>query len=94
MTLTDKGQQVVLTQRVKFHILYQDHFAGIGGKQGLVDHLLHGGVGAPGQELEGGFLWMGSPARKVRPLRDAEPALLDYLAGHYVELKNRHVAKS
>jgi carbonic anhydrase/acetyltransferase-like protein (isoleucine patch superfamily) len=53
-----------------------------------------GSLVSPGQELEGGFLWMGSPARKVRPLRDAEQALLDYLPKHYVELKNRHVAKS
>ncbi|MFV1973901.1 MAG: gamma carbonic anhydrase family protein [Thiohalobacterales bacterium] len=53
-----------------------------------------GSLVPPGQELEGGFLWMGSPARKMRPLRDAEQAFLDYSAGHYVELKNRHVAAS
>jgi carbonic anhydrase/acetyltransferase-like protein (isoleucine patch superfamily) len=53
-----------------------------------------GSLVPPGQELEGGFLWMGSPARKVRPLREAEQALIGYLAKHYIELKNRHVAKS
>lgn len=53
-----------------------------------------GSLVPPGQELEGGFLWMGSPARKVRPLRDAEQAFIDYSAKHYVEVKNRHVAKS
>ena len=51
-----------------------------------------GSLVPPGQELEGGFLWMGSPARRVRPLRDTERAFLDYSARHYVELKNRHLA--
>jgi carbonic anhydrase/acetyltransferase-like protein (isoleucine patch superfamily) len=50
-----------------------------------------GSLVPPGQELEGGFLWMGSPARKVRPLRDTELAFLDYSARHYVELKDRYL---
>jgi carbonic anhydrase/acetyltransferase-like protein (isoleucine patch superfamily) len=51
-----------------------------------------GSLVPPGRELEGGFLWVGSPARKVRPLRKEEEAFLDYSARHYVELKNRHRA--
>jgi len=51
-----------------------------------------GSLVPPGHDLEGGFLWVGSPARKVRPLREQEEAFLDYSAGHYVELKNRHMA--
>jgi carbonic anhydrase/acetyltransferase-like protein (isoleucine patch superfamily) len=51
-----------------------------------------GSLVPPGRELEGGFLWVGSPARKVRPLRDQEISFLDYSAKHYVELKNRHLA--
>ena len=51
-----------------------------------------GSLVPPGHELEGGFLWVGSPARKVRPLRDQEISFLDYSAKHYVELKNRHMA--
>jgi carbonic anhydrase/acetyltransferase-like protein (isoleucine patch superfamily) len=35
---------------------------------------------------------VGSPARKVRPLRDKEIGFLEYSAEHYVELKNRHMA--
>jgi carbonic anhydrase/acetyltransferase-like protein (isoleucine patch superfamily) len=61
--------------------------------------ILHSGVllGAgslvsPGQELEGGFLWLGSPARRVRPLREQERSFLEYSPKHYVELKNRHRA--
>ena len=61
--------------------------------------ILHAGVilGAgslvpPGRELEGGFLWVGSPVRKMRPLKEEEQAFLDYSARHYVNLKNRHLA--
>jgi carbonic anhydrase/acetyltransferase-like protein (isoleucine patch superfamily) len=51
-----------------------------------------GSLVPPGRTLEGGYLWVGSPARKVRPLRPEEEAFLDYSAAHYVELKNRHLA--
>ena len=53
-----------------------------------------GSLVTPGQELEGGFVWMGSPARRMRPLRDTEQAFLEYSASHYVEVKNRYMAKS
>ena len=51
-----------------------------------------GSLVPPGHDLEGGYLWVGSPARKVRPLRKQEAAFLEYSAAHYVELKNRHLA--
>jgi carbonic anhydrase/acetyltransferase-like protein (isoleucine patch superfamily) len=51
-----------------------------------------GSLVPPGRELEGGFLWVGSPARRARALRPEEEAFLDYNAGHYVELKNRYMA--
>jgi len=49
-----------------------------------------GSLVPPGLELEGGFLWVGTPARKVRPLRAREKDFLVYLSAHYVELKNRY----
>lgn len=45
---------------------------------------------SPGKVLEGGYLWLGSPARKVRPLSEKDFAWLSYSAQHYVDLKNRH----
>ncbi|MEJ2059865.1 MAG: gamma carbonic anhydrase family protein [Gammaproteobacteria bacterium] len=51
-----------------------------------------GSLVAPGHELEGGYLWLGSPARRVRPLTDKEKDYLTYSAAHYVRLKNRHRA--
>jgi carbonic anhydrase/acetyltransferase-like protein (isoleucine patch superfamily) len=51
-----------------------------------------GSLVPPGRELEGGFLWVGSPARRARALRPEEEGFLTYSAAHYVELKNRHLA--
>jgi len=51
-----------------------------------------GSLVPPGRTLEGGFLWVGSPARRARALRPEEEGFLDYSAAHYVELKNRHLA--
>lgn len=49
---------------------------------------------SPGKVLESGYLWLGSPARKARPLNDEEIKFLKYSAQHYVNLKNRHLAAS
>ena len=45
----------------------------------------------PGKELESGFLWLGSPAKKVRPLTEEEMAYFAYTAQYYVKLKDRHL---
>jgi carbonic anhydrase/acetyltransferase-like protein (isoleucine patch superfamily) len=50
-----------------------------------------GSVVAPGKELEGGYLWLGRPAKKIRPLSENELAFLEYSAAHYVTLKDRHL---
>lgn len=51
-----------------------------------------GSVVGPGKELEGGYLWLGVPARRVRPLTRQEQASLRYSADHYVQLQRRHAA--
>ncbi len=51
-----------------------------------------GSLVAPGKELDGGYLWIGRPAKRVRPLTEQEFAQLEYSASHYVRLKNRHIA--
>lgn len=51
------------------------------------------GAGAlvpPGKTLEGGYLWVGVPARRVRPLNDRENESLEYSARHYAKLKDRY----
>ncbi|WP_018233260.1 gamma carbonic anhydrase family protein [Thioalkalivibrio thiocyanodenitrificans] len=49
-----------------------------------------GSLVTPDKHLEGGYLWQGSPARRVRELTDREREYLRYSAEHYVRLKNRH----
>ena len=44
----------------------------------------------PGKCVEGGYLWLGSPVRRVRVLTDREKAYLQYSAEHYVRLAKRH----
>ncbi len=51
-----------------------------------------GSLVPPGKELEGGFLWLGSPVKRVRELTEKEKAFLEYSAAHYVDLKSRHMA--
>lgn len=47
-----------------------------------------GSLVPPGKTLEGGYLWIGSPVKRARPLTDAEKEWLAYSAAHYVKLKN------
>lgn len=44
-----------------------------------------------GKVLESGHLYLGSPAKLVRPLKDAEREFLVYSSRHYVELKNKYL---
>lgn len=49
-----------------------------------------GSLVSPGRVIEGGYLWLGRPARRVRVLTADEQRYLHYSAEHYVRLKNRH----
>lgn len=44
----------------------------------------------PGRELASGYLWVGSPARKIRKLTEEEVGFFEYSADNYVRLKNEH----
>lgn len=50
-----------------------------------------GSLVTEGKEMEGGFLWFGRPARKVRPLTEEEKSWIEYSARHYVQLKNDYL---
>ena len=45
----------------------------------------------PGKHLESGFLYVGSPAKVMRPLTESEISYLKYSAEHYVLLKNEYL---
>jgi len=49
-----------------------------------------GSLVTPGKQLEGGYLYAGSPVRRIRPLSEEEMAFLGYSAQHYVQLKDKH----
>lgn len=53
-----------------------------------------GSLVSPGKRLKSGYLWLGQPARRVRPLSDEEKVFLRYSAEHYVRLKNRHLVET
>ena len=44
--------------------------------------------------LESGYLWLGNPVKKIRPLTDDEIAFFAYSAKHYVKLKNEYLDNS
>jgi len=46
-----------------------------------------------GKELEGGYLYLGSPVRRVRALTESERTYLTYSADHYVRVKDRYLAE-
>lgn len=50
-----------------------------------------GSLVGEGKELEGGFLWLGRPAKKVRELTQPELKWFEYSARHYVNLKNDYL---
>jgi carbonic anhydrase/acetyltransferase-like protein (isoleucine patch superfamily) len=50
-----------------------------------------GSLVTEGKVLDGGHLWMGRPAKKVRPLTDQELAWFAYSAKHYAKLKDDYL---
>lgn len=59
----------------------------------IPDHVMigAGSLISPGKTLEGGMLYMGRPAKAIRPLTAEEIAYLRYSAEHYIRLKNNHL---
>ena len=51
-----------------------------------------GSVVPSGKVLESGFLYVGSPVQRVRPLNERELEFLEYSAQNYRRLKERHRA--
>ncbi len=47
----------------------------------------------PGKKLESGYLYVGSPCRQARPLKEKEFDFFRYSANNYVKLKNQYLAE-
>ncbi|MGH8551408.1 MAG: gamma carbonic anhydrase family protein [Methylococcales bacterium] len=50
-----------------------------------------GSLVPPGKRLESGFLYIGTPVKRLRALTADELDMLEYSAGHYVRLKNEYL---
>lgn len=50
-----------------------------------------GSLVPPNKVVEGGYMWLGSPVKKIRALTEREKDFLIYSSQHYVDLKNRHL---
>lgn len=51
-----------------------------------------GSLVTPGKKLESGYVFGGSPVRKMRALTDKELTFFTYTAQNYVKLKDQHIA--
>ncbi|WP_428244167.1 gamma carbonic anhydrase family protein [Gynuella sp.] len=51
-----------------------------------------GSLVAPGKQLDSGYLYMGAPAQKKRPLTDQELNFFKYSSQNYVDLKNEYLS--
>lgn len=92
------GDQVTVGHQAVLHgcEVGESCLVGIGARvldQAVLEPLTMLGAGAlvpPGRVLEGGYLWIGAPAKRARPLTDRELEYLTYAAEHYVRLAQKH----
>lgn len=95
------GNDVTVGHRVTLHACTLEDLTLIGMGSTVMDGAIvrsgamvaAGSLVPPGKDLEGGFLWIGSPARKGRLLTQKEIDYLPFSAQHYVELKNKYLKK-
>lgn len=57
-------------------------------KEGVL--LAAGSLVPPGKVLQGGYLWVGSPAKKARPLTEAELQFFEKSAKNYIKLMSHY----
>lgn len=95
------GNGVTIGHKAILHACTVEDFALIGMNATVLDGAIvrakaligAGSVVSPGKEIEGGYLWLGTPAKKIRELTEKELAYLEFSAQHYVDLKNKHMQK-
>ena len=53
-----------------------------------------GSLVPPKKKLESGYLYVGSPAKQVRALKDSEKEFLEYSYQHYIKLKDEYLIEN
>ncbi len=56
--------------------------------------LAAGSLVSPGKRLQGGYLYMGSPVKQIRPLTPEELGYFNYSAQHYIKLQRSYAAST
>jgi len=96
------GDDVVVGHKVLLHACSVGNQCLIGMSSTILDGAIiedgvvlgAGSLVPMGKRLESGYLYDGSPAKRVRKLGDREKYFLEYAASHYVELKEFYRAES
>lgn len=95
---TEIGSQVVIGHRAMLHACTVQDAVLIGMSATILDRVViesevliaAGSLVPPGLRCESGFLYMGAPAKKIRPLTQAEVDHIYYSAKYYYKLGQRH----
>jgi len=93
------GSRVTIGHQVILHACSLDDGCLIGMGSIVMDGVSIGakafiGAGSlvpPNKKIEGGYLWLGSPVKKIRKLNDDELESLEYSADHYMALKDSYM---
>ena len=92
------GNYVTVGHNVTLHGCQIDDYCLLGMASVVMDgaHIQEGvilGAGSlvpPGKILESGYLWVGSPVKRIRTLTEKEKEFLAYAADGYVKLKEQY----
>lgn len=92
------GNDVTVGHRVTLHACTVGNFCLIGMSATIMDGAVLGdnviiGAGSlvpTGKKLESGYLYVGSPIKRIRELNEKEIAFLEYSAKLYAKLKDEH----
>ena len=92
------GDDVTVGHRVTLHACKVGNLCLIGMSATIMDAALiedrvivgAGSLVPTGKRLDSGYLYVGSPVKRVRELNEKEFAFLEYSAKHYARLKSKH----